>query len=288
MQALQSTKLTTPFNQTTLLPTRWGHMIGLSCDPFQTGSLGIYGEWAHAETMAMCSLLKPGGVALDVGANIGTITIAFAKRVGRSGLVLAFEPQRAAFHCLCGNVALTHCLDQVRVFQAALGSSEGTIDVPRFPLELPFNVGGVRLNDPNYDTAANIQAREEVPLMTIDSLNLNRVNLVKIDVETMEAQVLAGGEKTIERCRPVIFAEALFSTALKEGSTIEDDNLAAMRNFLARREYDARFLHTALFNEDNLRFCPDSIFPGGDRNIVAIPIEQDKPGWFMKLETAYA
>ncbi len=262
-------------------------MIGLTCDPFQTSSLGMYGEWAQQEVSSMCSFLKPGDVALDVGANIGTTTIPMAKKVGRSGMVLAFEPQRAAYTCLCGNVALTHCLNQVRVFQAAIGETDSTIEVPTFSLDQAFNVGGVRLDDPNYDTAVNVQSKEEVPLMTIDSLKLGRVDLIKIDVETMESRVMAGAAETIGRCRPIIFAEALNCTALKEGSTIESENLSAMQKFLAANDYDARFLVTDLYHPENIRFCPDNIFPGGDRNIVAIPSEREKPDWFIKLESAY-
>lgn len=278
--------LKTPINQTVLLGTRWGHMIGLTCDPFQTSSLGLYGEWAQQETDLICSLLSPGDVALDVGANIGTITIGMAKRVGREGMVYAFEPQRAAFMCLCGNVALTHCINHVRCFNAAVGDTDGFIQVPTLPLDVAFNVGGMRLNDQAYADHFKTLPREDVPLMTIDAMNFPRANLIKIDVEAMESKVLAGAFETVKRCRPVIMAEALFPDAFKQGSTVEAENLTRMLEFFREQNYTAKFFRSPLYTENNPRFCVDNIFPGMDRNIVALPNEMEKPIWFNSLEDA--
>lgn len=283
---MNSTKLKTPINQTVLLGTRWGLMMGLTCDPFQTSSLGIYGEWAQPETDLICSFLKPGDVALDVGANIGTITIGMAKRVGREGMVYAFEPQRAAFMCLCGNVALTHCINHVRCFQSAVGDHDGFIQVPALPLDAGFNVGGMRLDDPAYSEYCKNIPREDVPLMTIDAMQFPRVNLIKIDVEAMESKVLAGAFETVKRCRPVIMAEALFPDAFQKGSTIEADNLTKMLEFFRAQDYTAKFHRSPLYTSDNRRFCEDNIFPGMDRNIVALPNEITKPDGFNSLEDA--
>ena len=50
---------------------------------------------------------------------------------------------------------------------------------------------------------------EFVSVITIDSLGLDRLDLIKIDAEGMEMEVLQGAEQTIGRCRPVIYAEWL-------------------------------------------------------------------------------
>ena len=272
----------TPYDQTILLGTRWGHMIALRCDPFQTASLALYGEWARGEADAICSFLKPGDLAIDVGANIGTLTIPMAKRVGSGGMVIAIEPQRSPFLCLCGNVALTHCLTQVRCLNAAAGDVEEIIQVPVVDINKPFNVGGVRLQDANYDAAVNLK-KENVQMLTIDSMNLPRVSLIKIDVETMEAKVLAGAYDTVQRCRPVICAEALFEAFNPDG-TIESRNVESMKAFFRETNYEPRYFISQLFDENNNRYCPDNIFPGHDRNIIAIPSEHEKPEWWTKLE----
>jgi FkbM family methyltransferase len=271
----------TPFNQTVLLGTRWGHMIALTCDPYQSGSLCMYGEWARAECDLLCSCLRPGDTALDVGANIGTMTVAMAKRVGPAGAVFAFEPQRLAFMCLCGNVALTHTLAQTRCFNVAVSDNNQPVQVPVVPLGKPFNVGGVRIGDPAYDAAVQLP-REEVPCITLDELSLPRVDLMKLDVECMESKVLAGASDTVARCRPIIFAEALEDT----GAGREPENLEAMLRFFDTHRYWAHVVNTDLFSADNIRFCPDRIFPGGDRNLIAFPREHPAlPVWWLGLDS---
>ena len=256
-------------------------MIGLSGDPFQTSSLGLYGEWAQNECGVICSFLNPGDVALDVGANIGSITVAMAKKVGISGHVWAFEPQSAPFYCLCGNIALTHALTHTKAINAAVSDFDGTIQVPIVDVNKQFNFGGVRLQDEGYDKALPMP-KEDVPCVKIDSLALPRVDFIKIDVETMEAKVLAGAADTIRRCRPVILAEALQG---KEDG-IEALNVAAMIAFFKANDYDARLMMTHLYAPDNVRYCPDNVFPGGDRNILAIPNEREKPLDFLELDVA--
>ena len=280
----------TPFNQTVLLGTRWGHMIALTCDPYQSGSLCMYGEWAREECELLCSFLQPGDVALDVGANIGTMTVPLAKRVGPDGLVLAFEPQRPPFACLLGNCALTHVLRQTRCFNVAVSNDTQPVQVPTLTLDKPFNVGGVRIGDPAYDAATQDLPREVVPCVTLDQFDLPRVDLIKIDVEAMEAKVLAGAARTIDRCRPVIFAEALYDNALAaplrgQPPGREHQNVDAMLAFFAGRSYGVRFVDTPLFSPANLRYCSDNIFPGGDRNLVAIPDEKEQPPWWKSLPT---
>lgn len=272
---MNSTSVKTPFSQTILLGTRWGMMVGLTCDPYQTASLGFYGEWAMDECGVICSFLKPGDVALDIGANIGSIAVPMGKRVGPDGMIMAFEPQRAAYYCLCANIALTHLIKSVRAFNSAVSDHDGVISVPVVDVDKPYNVGGVRLEDAVYDEKTRLP-KEEVPCMRIDSMGLERLDFVKIDVETMEHKVLAGASDTIAKLRPVIMAEALNG----EFSSNEDTNMARMKEFFAFHKYDTRIITTGLFSPNNVRYCTDCIFPGTDRNLIAIPAERTKPDWF--------
>ncbi|HTL26025.1 MAG TPA: FkbM family methyltransferase [Burkholderiales bacterium] len=147
----------------------------------------------------MRPLIRPGDVVLDVGANIGTHTIPLATMVGAAGAVLAFEPQRLAFQMLCGNVALNG-LENVRAYQAALGASSGEIQVPGLPSPAtPFNFGAVPLQSKGPG--------EKVDLRTLDSIGLAACRLIKIDVEGMEADVIAGAAATIARLQPFLFVE---------------------------------------------------------------------------------
>lgn len=65
--------------------------------------------------------------------------------VGRSGLVLAFEPQRVIFQLLCPNVALNE-LFNVRTYHGAVGRELGTVKVPYLHYPGEVNFGGVSIN----------------------------------------------------------------------------------------------------------------------------------------------
>jgi hypothetical protein len=64
-------------------------------------SLDTYGEFFDHELTTMGQILHAGDVVVDVGANIGTHTVFFAKKVAAAGFVYAFEPQRITYEFLC-------------------------------------------------------------------------------------------------------------------------------------------------------------------------------------------
>jgi FkbM family methyltransferase len=132
------------------------------------------------------------GVALDVGANIGNHTLWLAMVCGLR--VVAFEPVQ--HRDLRDNVALNR-LATVQVEPVALGDTDGTAE----------HVGQGKLTPGGT-----------IPVRTLDSYRLADVAVVKIDVEGMEPHVLRGGEATIRRDRPVIFAE--------EHNQVEHDAIA--------------------------------------------------------------
>ena len=77
----------------------------------------------------------------------------------------------------------------------------GTIELPPLPSpDTNFNFSAVSLMEGGA-------GGEKVPLVTLDSLELTKCSMVKIDVEGMESLVLAGAKRLIEKCRPVIYVE---------------------------------------------------------------------------------
>jgi FkbM family methyltransferase len=161
-------------------------------------SLEIYGEMGELEARALCSLVAPGEVAIEVGANIGTNAVPLAKRLGPQGRLLAFEPQRQVHQMLCANIALNG-LSNVMTFWAAAGAQPGAITVPVLDYDSKGNFGGVSLGAH--------EKGERVQVVTIDGLRLNACRLIKIDVEGMELDVLQGADDTIKRLRPRLYME---------------------------------------------------------------------------------
>mgnify|MGYP001334218828 CR=1 FL=1 len=161
--------------------------------------MDLYGEWCEHEVELLIELLKSGDVVLDVGANIGTHTVPLARAVeGQGGIVYAFEPQHLTFQFLCANLALNRILN-VLFRQQAVGEMMTDIKVPVHPPWETRNFAGLALDSNG--------AGETVAQITIDSLALERVDLLKVDVEGMESQVLKGASRTIGEHKPFIFVE---------------------------------------------------------------------------------
>jgi FkbM family methyltransferase len=140
------------------------------------------------------SLVKAGMCVIDVGANVGHYTLRLADLAGR---VIAVEPVPETFAMLAANCAGR---GNVTLLNVAASDSVGVVNiaVPRFST-------GLR----NW-YEASITAEStglSVLAMPLDSLDLPKVGLVKIDAEGHELQVLFGMRQTIERDRPLLIVE---------------------------------------------------------------------------------
>jgi FkbM family methyltransferase len=140
------------------------------------------GQWVPTEITFLMQFAK--GNVLDIGANIGTHTLAFARTAAH---VWSFEPQKLTHYTLCANLLLNNVMN-VTPIQIALGNAEGLI-----PMWVP---------DPTVRNAsAGIPVGEgngEVALKKLDSLGIQDVYFIKIDVEGYEYEVLKGAEQTLK------------------------------------------------------------------------------------------
>lgn len=229
-----------------LADCRHGRMVFNRHDRYLGRSLLTYGEFSQGEGEFFEGILRPGDVVLEAGANIGAHTVHLSALVGPTGAVLAFEPQRLAFQCLCANTAL-NSLDNVWAQQAALGETPGTLLVPVLDPRQENNVGGLEISGHTKG--------EPVPVETIDRLALTRLNLLKADVEGMEVPVLRGAENTISRLRPILYVE----NDRREKSS---ELIRLIREFGYRLWWHL----PPLFNQHNWRNVTENLFP----NLVSI------------------
>lgn len=146
----------------------------------------------------------PGFVAVDAGANIGNHAVFFAGVCGAK--VLAFEPVQANYAYLEKNAAP---YSGIEMYRLGLGATAGLAGAYA-PND--WNPGAIRLI-PNRTVLPmgplDIEL-EEVKLVTLDAMTteLWRLDLIKADVEGMEAQVLEGGLSTLRHYQPDLFVEA--------------------------------------------------------------------------------
>ena len=244
---------------------RHGTFAYLTRDQFVGGSLDQFGEFSEGEVAVLRSALGPGGVAVDVGANIGALTVPMADLVGPSGMVVAFEPQRVVFQLLCANLALNG-IRNVQALNAAAGSAPGVIEVPALDYEDRGNFGGITLaGGMAAQPAVTLAAPpDRVPVRPLDELALKRLDFLKIDVEGMEADVIAGAESTLKRCRPTLLVE-----------NDRDEKSPALIKALLDRKYRL-FWHLApLWRADNWRKNPSNPWPGiVSINMIGVPVER--------------
>jgi FkbM family methyltransferase len=144
----------------------------------------------------ICGALRAGLRAIDVGANEGVYTHAFAST---DAFVEAFEPQPAYVDVLR---AYAQHHSNVRAYDVALGAAAGTgtLHVPRRDgRRVP---GHARLAPVDGELASY-----PVKVMTLDSFGFTDVAVIKIDVEGHELDVVQGARATIARCRPLMLIE---------------------------------------------------------------------------------
>ena len=180
---------------------RHGRFMYYANDAYIGRSLDHYGEYSEDEVMLWQQFVKPGMTAMDVGANIGPLTISLAKMVGPTGRVLAIEPQKQIFQMLIGNLALNELTNTV-CMNGAAGDKIANLRVPKVDYSLVANFGGVPMLV-NPDSDSDLM----VPLFTIDSLKLSQIHFIKIDVEGMEQEVVEGAAETLTKLKPVLYVE---------------------------------------------------------------------------------
>jgi FkbM family methyltransferase len=154
-----------------------------------------------------------GVVVVDCGANIGVHTTCFARVMQGWGSVIAIEAQERVFYALAGNIALGNFFN-ARAIWAAVGDKFGVLNIPEPDYLRPASLGSFALLRPadGGDTGQEIDYSRDTATvrgMTIDSLVLQRCDLIKIDVEGMEPAVLRGASETIAHCRPAVFVETM-------------------------------------------------------------------------------
>jgi FkbM family methyltransferase len=231
---------TSGFNR--LTRTQRGLALYNRHDKYVGRSLDLYGDYSTSEQDLFRQGIRPGWFVVDAGASVGAHTLVFSRSVGRAGHVVAFEPQRGLFQVLCGNMAL-NSITNVECRHEALGEKAGQIRVPPLDYGQEANISGLVLGGDRGD---------EVPVITIDSLNLPRCDFLKIDVEGMELAVLRGARQTIRERRPILYLD-----------NRRPENSPAVIDLLHSLDYVLYWHIAPLFDPNNFYQNQDNIFGGG-------------------------
>lgn len=175
------------------------------------------------------TLVKPGMVLLDIGAHVGYYSRRFARRVGESGKVFAFEPHPRTFALLSSNIvryknvtpvraAVAETAGTAELYDYLIMSASGSLHYDESLLDLQKSTIG------NADIAPRIAGDFPVQKFQVETLVLDeylpaqgieQVDIVKIDIEGAEIGALRGMQKTIHRSPALIVIMEYNPHALK-------------------------------------------------------------------------
>jgi FkbM family methyltransferase len=160
-----------------------------------------YGTWEPEVVDAVSRIVKPGMVAIDVGAHGGFYALLLAKLVGASGTVVAIEPLPANFRILQENIAINALHNVIaEPLAASAHSGELAIEVP--------DEGSSLLAGPITD--ADERGAAQVRCVALDeycAAKKLRPDFIKIDVEGAETDVLNGARRLVDEFHPAMMIE---------------------------------------------------------------------------------
>ncbi len=254
-----------------LVEGRHGTFLAYPNDFYIGSSLLEYGEFSELEVAVYRQLLGQGQHVVEVGANIGALTVALAQLVGPQGQVSAFEPQPNVFKLLNANLALNE-LWHVQVFQAAVGREAGMVEVDVLAPSAVFNIGSYRVlkevGEPSLSPEATPRT-VAVPLVTLDAWSVGQrpIDFIKIDAEGMELDVLKGAEHVLRKHRPLLQVENELASRSPE-----------LLTYLFEMHYRCYWSVTTYYNPGNFFGNPHNPYqkdgcPICSHNMICVPAE---------------
>jgi FkbM family methyltransferase len=202
------------------------HVIGLPI---------VRDEYERDEIEFVRRRLKPGDIAVDVGAHIGFFTIVMADLVGPGGRVFAFEPFDSNAELLERSITENRFEERIVFERAAVGATSGSARLT-FPVETLNSGGAYLLRDGTGPLTGNLERR--VALVALDEFRLPRpIRFIKMDVEGAEPQVLEGAKRLLQSDRPVLLAE-LHPTQLQRASGVSPEEFLAQLRGVGYRAED--------------------------------------------------
>jgi len=222
----------------------------------------MHGSFEDAEKRFVQKFLRPGMTVVDVGAHHGLYTLLAAKRVGRRGKVIAFEPSQRERRRLLRHVRLNGCWNVV-VKGCALGSEAGEADlfVVEGRQDWCNSLRPPAVNEQTETIRVGVGRLDDA----MHTLGVAEVDFLKLDAEGAELSVLEGaGELLRGASRPVILAEVqeirTRPWGYRAGEIIE---------FLARENY----CWFAVKADGSLQPAATDV-ESYDANLVALPAER--------------
>ena len=167
-------------------------------------------RWKRKEKdfMYFIQMIPDDGIVLDIGANIGIMTVHLAKKLSNSKII-SFEPVPCNLFTLKKIISFFN-LKNIEIIETALGNQNGQIEMV-LPVINSVKMQGLSHVVHHKIIEFNHGEIFKVPVQTLDSFaekkSLEKINAIKIDVENFEYFVFEGGKNLIETHHPLIYCE---------------------------------------------------------------------------------
>jgi len=167
---------------------------------------GLTDGWEKESMKVWIKLCEKAEVVIDIGANTGVYAL-IAKAANKNSKVYAFEPVKRVFEKLQANIELNKY--DIIAIEKATSNSNGVAVIYDNDNEHTYSVA-VNKNMAEKGAKVNEIKIETITLDTfVEEYKLEKIDLIKIDVETHEPEVLEGFKKYIEKFKPTILIEIL-------------------------------------------------------------------------------
>ncbi len=154
--------------------------------------------------------LEDNSVIIDGGTNAGFVLIPLAQRTKHKNIkIIGFEPQRVMHAAVSGSLVLNDLYENCIVINAGLSDNNGAGYLNLLDYSQHNDFGTVRVNVNQRPENKPFLCFDDsfVRLTTVDSLNLPRLDFMKLDVESHELHALRGAEQTLKKFKPKMWIE---------------------------------------------------------------------------------
>lgn len=226
-------------------------------------SIFLFGSF-QSHVWKLKNLPREPKIIFDIGANIGSISLPYAKHFKHS-VVYSFEPTFYAFEKLISNLDLNPELKE-RIIPVQVFLSSKNKEIKDNAVYSSWKVDGSKQDHPIHGGILHKATNRQITLDTyIKDNGLDNLDLMKIDVDGFEFDILQGATETIDRFRPIIVFEFMGHTG--ESISIEYEKYL---NFFETKKY--RLFHSKtnvlLTMENIVRYVPKN----GGIDILCLPV----------------
>lgn len=209
-----------------------------------THCMMFYGRYSPEIVNVFRQFVRPGDAVIDVGAHIGYLTLHLALLVGQSGKVYSFEPDLRAAVDLDKSIGASG-MTWIHAFRMALTAEKGNLE---FYLARGLGSSTAVKGSEHLEVTATVVPGAPLDQLIEEGKVVDKIRLIKMDIEGFEIEAIRGMSQLIKRCRPIMIVEVN-----EERLTAQGESSTRLLELLESFDYKLRALDTPkkLLNRSN-------------------------------------